>query len=149
MRTRILFYSLIGLSVVVILFLWRGLSSDDQGPVQIFPATVKRDCAPWDGAAFTLSIHYDQDSVIDISIWRSPDIHGPIKFSFPDSTHSIGAAMLLQQAGAPEELTGSVHFQGVDEGIPVDGEFSLTMESGRQIEGKFIAIWANEIVACG
>ena len=118
--------------------------------MQVLPAIVKRDCAPWDGGAFVVSIRHDRDSVIEISIWQSPDIPGPIKYSFPDRTRSIGEAMLVEQAGTPAELTGSVHFQAVEEGTPVKGEFSLVTASGREFHGKFIATWeADEIVYCG
>jgi hypothetical protein len=124
-------------------------SRRNQEPEQIYPATINRDCAPWDGAAFTVSIPYDSGSVINISIWQSPDIKLPSTFSFPDETGQIGFAYTLPELDPLEELTGKVTFWRVGEERPVDGEFSLMSERGERFSGKFKAKWGDEIVYCG
>src|SRR5687768_7811837 len=86
MKSRTQFYIAI---VLLTLILGIGLftfSTRNQHPVHVFTATINRDCAPWDGAAFTVSIPYDSVSTITISIWQSPDIKFPSTFSFPDPT---------------------------------------------------------------
>jgi hypothetical protein len=117
-------------------------------PLQLFPAVIKRDCAPWDGSAFTISMPFEE-SVINISIYRSPNIRLPVTFSIPDETVRDGNALLLRAAGFPEQLTGKVWFPYVDEGKTVEGRFSLTSESGQQFDGKFVAEWENQAVYCG
>ena len=92
-KSRTLFCVTIGLLILgIALFTF---STRNQEPVQIFPATINRDCAPWDGSAFTVSIPYDSGSVIYISIWQLPDIKLPAKFSFPDESIRIGNATYL------------------------------------------------------
>lgn len=124
-------------------------STRNREPLQTFPATVNRDCAPWDGAAFTVSIPYNSTSTIMISIWQSPDIRLPITFSFPDETGQIGFAYILPELDPLQQLSGKVRFRHVDGESPVEGEFNLLMESGQKFKGKFEAEWGNQIAMCG
>ncbi len=119
-----------------------------QEPTPVFPATIRRDCAPWDGSAFTLSIPVE-GSVLGISIYQSPDIKLPVTFSFPDETGRVGNALLVLPSGSSEPLTGKVSFQRVEQGSPVEGEFNLLSDTGEQFKGKFIAEWDNQPVYCG
>lgn len=120
----------------------------DDAPLPTFPASVERDCAPWDGAAFTVSIPLE-DETIKVSIYQPPDIQRFVRFSFPDETMSEGHALLLLPIALPEPLTGQVSFQRVEQGVPVDGQFDLSTEAGRNFKGAFVAEWGNEIVYCG
>ena len=54
MKSLTLFYVAIGFLILVIA--WFMYSSRNQDVAQVFPATIDRDCAPWDGSAFTVSI---------------------------------------------------------------------------------------------
>ena len=66
MKSRTLLYTLIGSFALAIGFLWSYLSTNNQENLTVLPATINRDCAPWDGAAFTMSIPYNSVSVITI-----------------------------------------------------------------------------------
>lgn len=149
MKPRIMLYTLIGLSALAFFIFWFSHSRSDQENTKVFPATVNRDCAPWDGSAFTVSIRYDPESIIDISIWQSPDIKLPTTFSFPDATGRIGNAVHRSQIGLPEQLTGKIFFRSVEQGIPIEGEFNLFTDAGRQFKGKFMANWGDFIAMCG
>jgi hypothetical protein len=124
-------------------------SARNQEHLQTFPATVNRDCAPWDGAAFTVSIPFGDGTIIDLSIWKSPDIRLPTTYSFPDETGQVGNALLRLQAGLPEQLTGRVLFPRVEQDMAVEGEFDLLTEAGQKFKGRFEAEWGNQIVMCG
>jgi hypothetical protein len=147
MKSRIPIYAIVGL--LIFFLAWFFLSTGDQQPTQVFPATINRDCAPWDGAAFTVSVPYDSTSTITVAIWQSPDIKLPSTYSFPDPTGSVGNAVSLSPFGEYEQLSGKVSFGPVEEGRPVEGEFSLRSESGEHFKGKFEAHWRDEIVYCG
>ncbi len=123
-------------------------TNQDQEPEQSFPATVNRDCAPWDGAAFTVMVQYDPATVIHVSIWRSPDLVFPSTFSFPDETGQIGNAYAFPELGPYTLLSGEASFQRVQQGTPLEGRFNLTSERGARFQGKFIAEWENQIVYC-
>jgi hypothetical protein len=114
----------------------------------VFPAMIHRDCAPWDGSAFTVSIPMEE-LVINISIYRSPAIMLPAAFSFPDDTGRVGNALLVLPVGSPELLTGKVSFQRVELEFQVEGKFDLATETGKQFKGRFKAEWDNEPVYCG
>lgn len=124
-------------------------SSRSQGPEQVFTGTIDRDCAPWDGGAFTVQIPLNDGGTLSVSIWQSPEINSPSTFSFPDTTMQVGNASLLPQFGEPEQLTGQVWFQSVSQERPVEGRFSLTSERGEVLEGRFFATWGSQIVYCG
>jgi hypothetical protein len=124
-------------------------STRKSGPVQIFHGTVRRDCAPWDGGAFTIQIPVNDEEMIDISIWQSPQILSPAKFLFPDNTMQFGNAILIHTATSSEILTGVVWFEGVSEEKPVEGRFRLKSERGDEFIGQFVAEWNHQIVLCG
>jgi hypothetical protein len=149
MKSQTQFFTAIGLLILILGITWYTFSTRNQELAQFFPATVNRDCAPWDGAAFTVSVSTNDETIINISIWQSPDIKLPVKFSFPDETGQVGNAAYLSPSGEYEQLSGKVSFTRVAEGSPVEGEFSFTSERGERFSGKFEAQWENEIVYCG
>jgi hypothetical protein len=112
-------------------------------------ATVNRDCAPWDGSAFTISIHYDPTTTITISIWQSTDINIPTTFTFPDATGQIGYTYILPELDPLQQLSGTIFFWRVEEGSPVEGRFEFVTEAGQQFEGQFKAEWDEQIAMCG
>ena len=136
--------SLLILSVALFTFLRR-----DHASLQTFSATAHRDCAPWDGAAFTVRVPLNDGTMIDISIWQSPEIVFPKKFSFPDDTGQVGNAILIYPVGLPDVLSGEVAFQRVEAGLPIEGRFNLTSERGARFEGQFHAEWSEQVVMCG
>lgn len=149
MKRRTSLYASIFLIVIAFGGIWFFATLENRESLQIFPATVNRDCAPWDGSAFTVSIPISMGATIDISIYRSPDIKLPISFSFPDETMRDGIALLLLPVGPPEPLTGRVWFQRVEPGQPIEGRFHLRSERGEWFDGKFLAEWEQQIVYCG
>lgn len=148
MKFRVSLYVAIGLLIFIFGIAWFTFSMRNQEPEQIFAATINRDCAPWDGSAFTISIPIE-GSVINISIYQSPDIKHQTTFSFPDETLSIGNAILVPSVSSSKQLTGKVSFSRVEQGLPVEGTFELVTETGGHFKGEFFAEWGNEIVYCG
>jgi hypothetical protein len=149
MKSRAQFFIVVGLLTLLFGITWFTFSTRNQDPLQVFPATINRDCAPWDGSAFTVSIPYDSTSTIMISIWQSSDIRLPITFSFPDETGQIGLAYILPELDPLQQLSGKVRFRRVDGENPVNGEFNLFTEAGQEFKGRFEAEWGDEIVMCG
>jgi hypothetical protein len=148
MKSRTSLYVLVILIIAALGGIWFVYKLGDQEPTHIFPATINRDCAPWDGSAFTISIPM-QGSIMHITIYQSPTIKHPIAFSLQEGTEDIGDAFLLPSVGSPEQLTGKVFFNRVEEENPVEGEFRFRTKSGKRIIGRFQANWGNEIIYCG
>jgi len=149
MKPRTQFFMIIGLITLILGITWYSFSKRAQEPVQFFPATVNRDCGPWDGSAFTVSIPMDAGTSIDISIWQSPDIKFPKTFSFPDDTGQVGNALFRSRAGEYEVLSGEVRFESVSEAMPLAGRFSLKSASGGKYIGQFTAEWGSQMAFCG
>ena len=149
MAFRISPYLLLGLLLIALGGIWFSIRAETWAPSPVFPAVVERDCAPWDGSAFTVSIQLRDRSRIAISIYRSPEIERPISFSFPDESMSNGDALLVLPVGAPRRLSGEVWFERVHQGTPVEGRFQFRTESWTQLEGRFLAEWGAEIIYCG
>ncbi|HET9913353.1 MAG TPA: hypothetical protein VFQ13_15770 [Anaerolineales bacterium] len=149
MKRRFSLYTLIIFILIALGGIWLFSTLQNRESLQVFPATVNRACAPWDGTAFTVSIPLNNGAIMDISIYRSPDIKLPISFSFPDETMRDGNALLLLPFGLPEPLAGRVWFQRVEPGQPIEGRFHLRSERGEWFDGKFLAEWEQQIVYCG
>src|SRR6266542_5274575 len=143
MKSRILLYIAIGFLILGIA--WLVFSTPEQEPSQVFAATVNRDCAPWDGAAFTVKIPMNDGTMISVSIYQSPESMLPATFSFPDETGRTGNALLLLPIGEPEELSGKISLPRLEQGVPVEGTFDLLTEKSEQFKGNFKAEWENEI----
>jgi hypothetical protein len=149
MKLRIHFFIIIGFLILLLGIAWYSLPGRKHEPAQIFPATISRDCAPWDGAAFTVKIPLDPGGSLVISIWQAPDIKFPKSFSFPDETRQVGNAILMPPAGLPEQLTGTVFFTHVNDREPVEGEYQFLTGTGRQFRGQFQAEWDDQMALCG
>jgi len=149
MKTRNLFNTILALLVLFLGIALIALSAQRRQPARVFPATVNRDCAPWDGSAFTLSLRYDAVTTITVSIWKSPSFLLPVTFSFPDETMRLGTAYSVKEVDPLEMLTGRVTFQRVEQGIPIEGRFSFTSAGGEAYDGKFVAEWGSQQAYCG
>lgn len=148
MKSRISLYVLFIFALIVLGGIWFLSSAGSQEYTPVVTATIRRDCAPWDGSAFTLSIPVE-GSVLGISIYQSPDIKLPVTFSFPDETGQVGNALLVLPASMLEPLTGKVSFQRVEQGSPVEGQFNLLTDTGEHFKGRFKAEWDDQPVYCG
>lgn len=150
MKSRRKIILLLTLSIAIVFgAVWYFYDSQTQAPTHIFPATASRDCAPWDGAAFTVTFRYDAETIIDISIWQSPTITTPSSFRFTDDEEQIGNALIASGGGVFVPLRGEVWFERVEEGTPIEGRFRLTSERSELYEGRFVAEWESQIVYCG
>jgi len=149
MKSRTWF--IISVIVVVIAFssIWFFYKLTNQQSLQTFPATINRDCAPWDGSAFTILIPLKEGVRLAIASYQSPSIKLPVTFSFPDETMMVGNASLLLQDDSIQPLRGKISFQGVEEGIPTKGKFDFFTETGEHLKGRFKAEWGNQIMLCG
>ena len=121
----------------------------------MFHAEVRRDCAPWDGDAFSVSISTVGDvkkiepPVIHVSIWQTPNLKSGGRFTFPDSSKRIGAAVIEPSSGSVIQLRGTVSFTRIMPGETVEGEFDLLDPGGRRYVGRFSANWTVIRVGCG
>jgi hypothetical protein len=149
MKPQTQFLIAVGLIILILGITWYTFPGRNQKPTQVFPATIYKDCAPWDGAAFIVYITLNNGAILHISIWQAPDIKLPVKFTFPDETGQIGFAYILPYVDPLQQQRGEVSFWRVKEGSPVEGEFNFRTESGEQYKGKFKAEWGNEVVYCG
>jgi hypothetical protein len=149
MKTRTQFFMIVALISLILGASWLIYSTRNQQSPQILLATINRDCAPWDGAAFTLSIPTEDGIMLHVSIWQSPEIKLPVTFTFPDETGQIGFAYILPELDPLQQLRGEIFFWRVEQGIPVEGEFSFTTESGKKFKGRFNAEWGDQVVYCG
>jgi hypothetical protein len=114
-----------------------------------FAATVQRDCAPWDGPAFTVNVPLNDGRAVSISIWQEPALGGPLSFTFPDTSGQVGNASVFPANGIPEELSGTVSFQSVQANHPVQGRFDLVDQNGEHFKGSFDATWTDVTMLCG
>ena len=141
--------ALVVLGLIALGALWLLSTLKPEKPTPLYPATIHRDCAPWDGAAFTVSIAWREAATLYVSIYQSPEITHPVTFSFPDETMRIGNAYLLRPDGSPEQLAGKIFFERVHVGQSVEGRFDLISTRGQKFRGTFRAEWGSQMAYCG
>jgi len=148
MKSRILSYALIG-SLVVAATLWFYFTASTPRDSALLRASVRPDCAPWDGTAYTIDIPYPAGSAIEISIWKSPDSALPLTYSFPDASGRVGTAVYRSAFGSDQPLYGEITLRPFKLGDALEGRFRFKLESGNQFAGEFSADWLDQPVACG
>src|SRR5262249_48875173 len=110
MKPRVQFIVIVGLLVLILGIAWYTFPGRNEGATQIYAATIQRDCAPWDGPAFTVNIPLQGGDAVSISIWQAPEPKLPKTFSFPDDTGQVGNASLMHSRRGPQQLSGKVFF---------------------------------------
>ena len=148
MKSKTLLYILI-VSLALVLILWKTSTVQNLQTDLVYDATINRDCAPWDGAAYTITIPNQVGSAIIVSIWKSPTLLSPITYSFPDSSGRVGTAIHQSALGSSQPLSGKITLQPFEAEGSVVGGFNFTSENGEQFNGNFKAKWGNEIALCG
>ena len=138
MKSRILLFTLI-ISLVAALVAWFHFTAKRGGIGPVLEASVIRDCAPWDGIGYTIDIPYSAGSVIEISIWQSPDFPRPVTYSFPDASGSLGTAVYRPESGADAPLSGRIVLQPFQPGGVLEGRFNFKSENGKGFGGEFKA----------
>lgn len=109
------------------------------------PATVRSDCAPWDGPAFTITAPLrrrsgEPPSVLTIAIWKPAAGGTPLRFLFPRDG-AQGAVTVQPRPGVSGLLAGEVSFVRLRPDQPVEGRFDLVAPDGRSLRGRFRAMW--------
>jgi len=121
----------------------------------MFHAEVRRDCAPWDGDAFSVSISTVADvrkiepPFIHVSVFQTPNLKRGGRFAFPDGSRRIGAAFIQPSSGSVVQLRGTVSFTSVILGETVEGQFDLLDAGSKRYVGRFRANWMSIRTSCG
>jgi hypothetical protein len=131
----------------MLVLLLAACAPSQQGPA--LTATINRDCGPADGPAFTVEIPMDARGRLVASIWKAPEISGRARFTLTDPTDATGSATLFTSADSYEALSGTITFQGVNAGRPVQGDLRMISASGEVFEGAFTAEWGDFQPYCG
>ena len=123
-------------------------------PAITLPATVRTDCAPWDGPAFTITVPLarrtaEPATVLTIAIWKPADGRTPLSFVFPRDG-AQGSVTLQPRPGVSGLLSGQVRFRSLNPRQPVEGSFDLVSRGGEIVRGTFRARWEfGQRMLCG
>lgn len=111
-------------------------------PETIAAAHIARTCAPWDGAAFSVSVPVGHGvdpaalPALQLSVWSSPQFDGERTVVFADGDDRAGLAFHVETPERTTPLTGEVTFrQAADGGI--EGTLRLKDADGRRFERRF------------
>ncbi|MBY0493265.1 MAG: hypothetical protein K2Y23_03520 [Cyanobacteria bacterium] len=118
------------------------------------PAVAWADCAPWDGAAFTIAIGRPGSSKVDpehpwlrIAIWHDPNTRHDAAYRFPDREGTTGA--VEYDGTADPSVTGTVSFPRRGAADDISGSFDFVAAGGRRLAGSFRGKWSPRKVMCG
>ena len=148
MKCRIPVYALAGMLVLAII-LWIYFRTSTAENDAVFEASINRDCAPWDGMAYRISIPDQAGAMIEVSIWQPPDFQFPVTYLFPDSSGRVGNVIHRSTPGSVQQLNEKINLQPFEIGSPVLGRFNFRSSDGIQFTGNFKAEWGNQSAYCG
>ena len=117
-------------------------------------ARIARTCAPWDGAAFTVSVHVghgvDPAALpgLQLSVWSSPQFDGERKVVFAEGDDRSGLAFYAETAEHTTPLTGEATFRQAADGS-IEGTLRLKAADGRRFERRFRGRLDPGTVMCG
>lgn len=133
--------------------------SDRNGTIPTPLATVERDCAPWDGPAFSVWIPAEKlggpsQSWVYLRIWQQPEDSKGL-FKFPsDGQRQKGAVVFFLDLESPkklnwqnqprQQLKGTVRFLRVDSKENVLAELDFVSDKNVQLRGNFEAKWDQD-----
>ncbi|MBP6750240.1 MAG: hypothetical protein KA144_11415 [Xanthomonadaceae bacterium] len=107
-------------------------------------ARVEKTCAPWDGAAFVLSVRLGRSDDpmalpgLRLSVWRSPLFDRAQTVAFVEDAAEIGVVSHIDEAERSTTLEGEARFIPVANGA-IEGTLNLKSTDGRRFERRFRA----------
>ena len=152
--------SFLRVSAGAVLLLACGCSPADRGPANpggAWPyAVVRADCAPWDGAALSLTLGQLGSTtepaypLIHIGVYHPPAEVLDHAFSFNEADTQEGGAMYCEAEGAcVSSREVKVRFGRIKPDSTVSGEYRLVLRDGRQEGGTFTARFLTQPALCG
>lgn len=123
-------------------------------PEAVATARIARTCAPWDGAAFTVSVPAGNGvdpaalPALQLSVWSSPQFDGERKVVFAEGDDRTGVAMYAETADHATPLTGEATFRQAADGS-IEGTLRLKAADGRRFEQRFHGRLDDRVVMCG
>jgi hypothetical protein len=120
-------------------------------PEAVATARIARSCAPWDGAAFTVSVPAADGAstaALQLSVWSSPQFDGERKVVFAEGDDRTGVAMYAETADHAVPLTGEATFRQAADGS-IEGTLHLKAADGRRFERRFRGRLDGGAVMCG
>jgi len=117
-------------------------------------ADVARACAPWDGAAFSVSVPLREGAdpgalpALRVMVWSPPQFEHERTVVFADGDDRTGVAQYMEAEDRATPLTGEATFrQAADGGI--EGTLRLKAADGRRFERRFRGRLDDRMVMCG
>ena len=123
-------------------------------PEAVVAARIARTCAPWDGAAFTVSVSAGSAAdpaalpALQLSVWSSPQFDGERKVVFAKGDDRSGVAFYAETAERSTPLTGEATFRQAADGS-IEGTLRLQAADGRRFERRFRGRLDPGTVMCG
>lgn len=117
-------------------------------------AHIARTCAPWDGAAFSVSVPLREGAdpgalpALRVMVWSPPRFEHARTVVFADGDNRTGVAQYAESEERATPLTGEATFrQAADGGI--EGTLRLIAADGRRFERRFRGPLDPGVVMCG
>lgn len=123
-------------------------------PEAVAVARIARACAPWDGAAFSVSVPLREGAdatalpALRVRVWSPPRFEHARTVVFGDGDDRTGVAQYAESEDRAMPLTGEATFrQAADGGI--EGTLRLKAADGRRFERRFRGPLDPGQVMCG
>jgi hypothetical protein len=140
---------------IAAIIVWTQSSTMSAPDQQYRAATVRRDCAPWDGAAMSVTITTKPTKCdriaapyIHIAVYELPIRDGRTVKLETQSQHGQANRCLKEDACEAAE-SGEVVFDNFKEGSGASGRYRLKFRGGETVSGSFDAKWCEFRGFCG
>lgn len=123
-------------------------------PEVVATARIARTCAPWDGAAFTVSVPMSDGidaaalPALRLMVWSAPQFERGQTVVFADGDDRTGAAQYAESEDSAMPLTGEATFRQAADGS-IEGTLHLKAADGRRFERRFRGRLDPGAVMCG
>ena len=141
------------LGVVAVLMLRTPNMDTAIAPAEQYVGTAEEGCAPWDGAAVSLSLSPQKETPfpsVYVNLWTH-EFPSSLSFDEDDESMSEGGGYVSycsQEKECEKAQKAKIKFN--DTGDIVTGTFVLVLQDGQKMKGSYKATWDHTIMAlCG
>jgi len=123
-------------------------------PEAVAVADIARACAPWDGAAFSVSVPLREGAdpaalpALRVMVWSPPRFERERTVVFADGDDRTGVAQYAESEDRATPLTGEATFRQTADG-GLEGTLRLKAADGRRFERRFRGRLDDRRVMCG
>ena len=142
--------ALVAMAIFWLAAILAACSSAPDAPAGTYRGTMTSGCAPHDAPSTVIQLASTEgEALVWFNLWPASGIAPPSRVEF-DSQHTIGQATYCTAPNTCEPAEwGKVVLETPGRAGDIEGEWTLGLEDGRTVRGRFSAEWLAIQALCG